>query len=86
MTEYLELAPLQNNQLEADPLRPFFRLIDASVRREIVLDALRLPDSTLSGGCKDEQMVQLGVDGNDVEAMVDRVELKGRFERIHGKL
>ena len=86
MTEYLELAPLQNNQLEADPLRPFFRLIDASVRRESVLDTLCIAESKLSGGCKDEQMVQLGVDGSDVETMVGRVKLKDPFEQTHGKL
>ena len=80
MTEYLELAPLQNNQLEADPLRPFFRLIDASVRRESVLDTLRFADSILSGGCKGKHMVQIGVDGSDFETMVDRVKLKYPFE------
>ena len=39
----------------------------------------------MSSGCKEEEMVQLSVDGSDVEAMVGRVELKDPFERIHGK-
>ena len=54
--------------------------------RESVLDTLRLNESTFSGGCKDKEMVQLVVDGSDVESMVGRVELKDPFGRIHGKL
>ena len=57
-----------------------------SVRHESVLDKLRLTESTLYGGCKDKQMVQLGVDGSDIEAMVGRAKLKDPFELVHGQL
>ena len=72
--------------MEADSLRPLFRLLDARVGRESVLDTIMLTKSTLSGGCKDEEMVQLGVYGSDFEAMVGRVKLKDPFERIHVQL
>ena len=72
--------------LEAYPLSPLFRLLDTSICRESVLDTLRLAKSTLSGGCKDKRMVQLGVDGSDIETIAGRVELKDPFELIRGKL
>ena len=67
-------------------MRPFFRLHDASVGRESVFYMLRLAESTMSGGCNDKEMVQLSVDGSDVECMVGRVKLKDPFDQIHGQL
>ena len=69
--------------LETNPLRPLFRLIDASVGSDSVLNMLRLTKNTLSGGCENKEMVQLRVDGSDVEGIFGRIELKDMFERIH---
>ena len=70
--------------METNPLRPLFRLLDASVGGESVLNTLRLTENTLSSGCENKEMVQLGVDGSDVEGIVGRIKLKDTFERIHG--
>ena len=34
-----------------------------------MLNTLRLTKNTLSGGCENKEMVQLGVDGSDVKAL-----------------
>ena len=69
--------------MEAHPLRPFFRLIDASVGGESVLNTLKITENKLSGGCEKKKMVQIGVDDSDVEGIFGRIELKDPFERIH---
>ena len=70
--------------LETNPLQLFFRLLDASVGGESVLNTLRLTKNALSGCCENKEMVQLGVDGSDVEGIVRRIKLKDPFEVING--
>ena len=72
--------------METNSLRPFFRLLDTSVGSESALNTLRLTEYMLYGGCENKEIVQLGVDGSDVEGIVRRIEIKDPFERIHGYL
>jgi hypothetical protein len=72
--------------LDAHPLSPRFGLFDAILNSSGMLDPFRIEQLTFASGCQNKQMIDLGVDGGDVEFVIGRIKFKDVLKRYHRNL